>query len=107
MASIKVNSQSAVKACKEAIKHYYTERERLRGEFPKSDIPRDFLVEVSKIEEMAEFSLKFWPGTVSIDQNDFALIGEYLTIPEKNVGDPRFPRCNQCGGNHSSTEYCT
>ncbi len=83
MASIKANSQSVVKACKEAIKQYYIESERLKLEFPKSDIPREFLVEVSKIEEMAEFSLKFWPGTVSIDQNDFALIGEYLTIPKE------------------------
>ena len=111
MASIEIKSENVLQACEitlEEILREISEREsrpnpagtgfaKYHGIKLESDVVR--------LKKLAEFSNKF-EMSISINQDDFALIGEYLTIPEKNVGDPRFPRCNQCGGNHSSTEYC-
>lgn len=94
MASIIINAQVVVKACNKAIENYdnlaaeshqnwLIEKGKSLHQETLMDIqfPSTFTREknnITKIKELANFSEKSGLLTITIDQDDFELIGEYL-----------------------------
>lgn len=91
MASIEVNSENVLKACEKAIKTFErkTKKEKARyekerdlliksGDLVGARMPETYLTEINKITAIKRLAEYFM--SISIDQEDFALIGEYLII---------------------------
>ena len=90
MASININSENVIQACDRAIKTDIGLLSSISDEkpfFPASDedferVSKD--MKIFSIRKLAEFSEKYGYHCLSIDHNDFSLIGEYLTIPKQD-----------------------
>lgn len=81
MASITINSTNIIQAC-DKCKKYWDEKERVYVH--SVDTPYiEALHGIKRIRDIAEFSERFGLYSISIDHNDFALIGEYLTLPRQ------------------------
>ncbi|MCK5609260.1 hypothetical protein KAR91_45720 [Candidatus Pacearchaeota archaeon] len=74
MASITINSANVIQACDKAV---------LADDFGTEYKKQLRLNKINAIKELAEFSEKFGFCSLSIDHNDFVLIGEYMTIPKQ------------------------
>ncbi len=87
MASITINSENVIQACNKTLEEISKEvaerdnRPNRSGVGLISYIGIKSRSDVLHIKNLAEFSNKF-EMSISINQDDFTLIGEYITFPE-------------------------
>jgi len=86
-----INSANVIQACEKAVTNCidsfqktFTSEEAYPGWVEKAKNDSDAVLLINKIKNLAEFSEKF-TMQISIDHNDFSLIGEYLTLPSQPV----------------------
>ena len=82
MASITINSADVIQACEKVLKALKEKNNIFWWIAYNQQIKFNKKVHIDRIKNLAKFSEKYGLYSLSIDHNDFALIGEYLTLPE-------------------------